>query len=133
MPDLYPGDLMTRLDQLERTVAELQALLGARQPLTAASQGWLMSNMSVPSVSAGTCHIGCNSGDVFSVNASGQVKRMFLQAAATATQDPLQTDVTAPGSYSAAWGQRVRDDLVATRATGFAIQSVLRTAGIMAV
>ncbi|MFG1963076.1 hypothetical protein [Nonomuraea sp. NPDC049028] len=131
MPDVYPADLGTRIRTLEREVAELKALLQARQPMTAASKGWLLTDMSIPSVESGTCHLGCNDGDVFSVNASGQVKRMFLQAAVIANQaDFTSGDIAGtptPAQYNA-----LRADAVATRQYAFDLTTILRSAGHIA-
>lgn len=131
MPDRYPDNLFEEIRRLTARIDALEAQLRQRPGVTQASQGWLLSDMAIPSVSAGQCQIGCNSSEFYAATSSG-VKRLFLQAAATSTQVPLETDASAPGSYSTAWGQRVRNDLVNTRATAFAIQDVLRTAGIMA-
>lgn len=83
MPDVYPGDLTARIRQLEKDVEELKALQGSREPLTAASQGWRLSDMAIPTVSAGQVHIGSNSGDLFAQTTSG-TKRMFYKASTVA-------------------------------------------------
>ncbi|MFC4006655.1 hypothetical protein ACFOY2_05445 [Nonomuraea purpurea] len=130
MPDLYPNDLTVRIRQLERDVEELKALLRARQPTTAASQGWLLSNMSIPSVSAGTCHIGCTGGDVFSVNAAGKIKRMFEQAPAIDNQaNFISGDIG--GTPNATQYNNLRADAVATRAYVFSVVTLLRGAGFI--
>lgn len=131
--DRYPDDLFEQVRQLTARVAQLEAQLQQRAPLTSASQGWRLSDMSIPSVAAGEIHIGSAGGEFFSVNSAGTVKRMFVQAAAVATQAALETDVSAPASYSATWGQRVRNDLVATRATVFELQTSLRNSGRLAI
>lgn len=132
MPDLYTANLVTKVDELLRRVEQLEALLRVRPPLTAASQGWLLSNMSIPSVDSGTCHLGCNGGDVFSVNASGQVKRMYLQAAVIANQGNF-TSSDIGGTPTAAQYNALRADAVATRAYGFSLTTILRNAGYIAV
>lgn len=71
MPDVYPNDLVQRIRDLEKRVEELQALLGSREPLTAASKGWLLSNMTIPTVSSGQAHIGANNNDVFASTING--------------------------------------------------------------
>lgn len=78
MPDVYPADLLARFRELEKRVEQLE---GARGSLTAASKGWLMSNMTIPSVSAGTIQIGCNAGEFF-VATNTTVKRIPSAAAA---------------------------------------------------
>ncbi|MER6581840.1 hypothetical protein [Nonomuraea sp. NPDC001023] len=102
--DRYPDDLFAEIQRLTARVEQLEAQQGQRAPLTTASQGWRMSNMTIPSVSAGTCHIGCNGGDVFSVNSAGDVKRMFKQGAAA----PFTTfDLgNAPASYDQTYAQQ---------------------------
>lgn len=130
MTDLYPQDAAARIKQLERDVAELKALLQARPPLTQASQGWRMSNMAVPSVASGTCHIGCNGGEFFSVNSSGVVKRMFAQAAKIDNQDSFTSGDIA-GTPTASQYNALRADAVATRQYGFDLTTRLRTAGFI--
>lgn len=80
--DKFSGDITDEVARLRAEVNELKAIIRARPALTAASQGWLMTNMSIPSVSSGTCHIGCNAGEAFSVNSAGVVKRMHAQGSA---------------------------------------------------
>lgn len=48
MPDVYPGDLTTRIKDLEKAVEELRAQSQDRQPLTEASQGWILRAMATP-------------------------------------------------------------------------------------
>lgn len=131
MPDVYPADLSTRIRTLEREVAELKALLQARQPMTAASKGWLLTDMSIPSVEAGTCHIGCNNNDFFAQTTAG-TKRMFLQAASIANQANMLAGASAPGSYSPSYFTDLREDVRATRQYAFDLTSILRTAGHIA-
>ena len=90
MPDVYPADLMERFRQLERRVEQLEASRGS---LTAASKGWLMSNMTIPSVSAGTIQIGCN-GDDFFVKTSSTTKRIPGVAANVAAVSTIDAGAT---------------------------------------
>lgn len=76
MPDVYPGDLTTRIRQLEKDVEELKALLGSREPLTVASQGWMLANMTIPAVGAGQVHIGANNNDFYARSING-IKRLM--------------------------------------------------------
>lgn len=132
MPDVYPADAAARIRQLERDVADLKALLQARPALTQASQGWRMSDMSVPSVSSGTCHVGCNGGEFFSVNSAGTVKRMFSQAAAITNQvDFLSGQIG--GAPTQTQYNNLQTDAVRTRAYAFDLTTILRNAGIIAV
>lgn len=71
MPDVYPSDLTARIRQLEKDVEELKALLGSREPLTSASKGWLMSNMTIPTVDSGQAHIGTSDNEVFAATING--------------------------------------------------------------
>ncbi|MCK2214301.1 hypothetical protein MF672_010930 [Actinomadura sp. ATCC 31491] len=84
MPDVYASNLASRVEQLEREVDQLKALLGTRPALTAASQGWLLTNQAVPDVDVGQVHIGANSGEFFAVGSSGVVRRLYPQAATVA-------------------------------------------------
>ncbi|MEU7861211.1 hypothetical protein [Nonomuraea sp. NPDC049141] len=130
MPDVYQGSLVSELRDLRRRVEELEALLKARPALTAASQGWLLTNMSIPSVAAGTVHIGANGGDFFAQTTSG-TKRMFLQAAAIANQaNFISGDIA--GTPTATQYNNLRADAVATRQYGFDLTTRLRTAGVIA-
>ena len=131
VPDVYPGDAAARIRQLEKDVAELKALLQARPGQTQASKGWLLSDMSIPTVSAGTVHIGSNGGDFFAATTAG-TKRMFLQAAAIANQANMLAGASAPGSYSASYFTDLREDVRATRQYAFDLTSNLRTAGHIA-
>ncbi|MFI7691799.1 hypothetical protein ACIBQ6_22210 [Nonomuraea sp. NPDC049655] len=52
MSDLYPGNLLQDIRQLQRDVEEIKALLRAQPGKTTASQGWIMHSMSAPDTSA---------------------------------------------------------------------------------
>jgi hypothetical protein len=130
VPDVYPSDATARIRQLEKDVAELKALLQARPGQTQASKGWLLTDMSIPTVSAGTVHIGSNGGDFFAATTSG-TKRMFLQAATITNQVPF-TSGDIGGAPTAAQYNALRADAVATRAYGFDLTTRLRNAGIIA-
>jgi hypothetical protein len=96
--------MAARIRQLERDVEELKSLLRGREPLTAASKGWLLSNMTIPSPAFGTVHIGANGGQFYSVESGGVVKRMYPQvAAASVTSFTLGN---APASYSQVYAQQ---------------------------
>ncbi|MER7361953.1 hypothetical protein [Nonomuraea wenchangensis] len=97
---MYPGDPWERIRQLERDVEELKALLSARQPLTAASQGWRMADMGIPSVSAGQVQIGSNGGDFYVATASG-VKRIPDLSLPGVTPD-YPTSFTSPATIGSA-------------------------------
>lgn len=74
MPDVYPSDLASRVEQLEGVVAELQALLRARSPLLEASAGWLLRNQAAPSTPpANDVHIYANSGRLWARSTLGDV------------------------------------------------------------
>ncbi|MEV6036047.1 hypothetical protein AB0L65_33170 [Nonomuraea sp. NPDC052116] len=79
MPDVYPNDLTARLRQMEKDIEELKALLGSREPLTAASKGWRLSNMTIPTVSSGQAHIGANNNEIFGSTING-TKYMLAKA-----------------------------------------------------
>ncbi len=128
MPDVYPSDLAARVEQLERTVAELQAALGQRQPLTSASQGWLLGNMSIPSVSDGV-HIGSSGDEPFFATPSG-TKRLPNVAVNVAAPSAISAG-SAPGSYSSSHSQALVTDVTNLRTTLAATLSVLKTAGQM--
>lgn len=129
MPDVYPSDPIARIRQLEKDVEELKAMLRARQPLTAASQGWLMSNRAVPSVSSGQIHIGSNAGDFYVSTTSGTKRIPNVAATVTA---PNPTLSNAPGSYSAAHSQQLTVACDDYRIFCAALISSLQTAGLMA-
>ena len=131
MPDVYPSDAAARIRQLEKDVAELKALLQARPGQTQASKGWLLTDMSIPTVSSGTCHIGCNNSDFFAQTTAG-TKRMFLQAATIANQANMLAGASAPGSYSPSYFTDLREDVRATRQYAFDLTTILRTAGHIA-
>lgn len=131
VPDVYPSDATARIRQLEKDVAELKALLQARPGQTQASKGWLLADMSIPTVSAGTVHIGSNGGDFFAATTSG-TKRMFLQAATIANQANMLAGASAPGTYSASYLTDLREDVRATRQFAFDLTSRFRTAGTIA-
>jgi hypothetical protein len=131
VPDVYPSDAAARIRQLEKDVAELKALLQARPGQTQASKGWLLTDMSIPTVSAGTVHIGSNGGDFFAVTTAG-TKRMFLQAATIANQANMLAGVSAPGTYSPSYLTDLREDVRATRQYAFDLTSRFRTAGTIA-
>jgi hypothetical protein len=130
VPDVYPSDAAARIRQLEKDVAELKALLQARPGQTQASKGWLLTDMSIPTVSAGTCHIGCNNSDFFAQTAAG-TKRMFLQAAAVANQANFLSGQIA-GAPTMTQYNNLQTDAVLTRAKIFEMQTSLRNSGQMA-
>jgi len=71
VPDLFPGNFVETVEDLRRRVEELEALLNARKPLTSASQGWRMADMSIPTVGPGEIQIGSNNGELFVATESG--------------------------------------------------------------
>jgi hypothetical protein len=71
VPDVYPGDAAARIRQLERDVEELKALIRARPATTAASLGWRMANMSIPTVGPGEIQIGSSGGEFFVATENG--------------------------------------------------------------
>ena len=71
MPDLFPGNVVETVEDLRRRVEELEALLNARKPLTSASQGWRMADMSIPTVGPGEIQIGSNNGELFVATENG--------------------------------------------------------------
>jgi hypothetical protein len=73
--DKFPGDLTDEVARLRAEVAELKALLKTRPALTTASQGWRMTDMTIPSVGAGEIHIGSNDGE-FYVRTADETKRL---------------------------------------------------------
>jgi hypothetical protein len=74
VPNVYPGDPWERIRQLERDVEELKALLKARDPLTSASQGWLLNSMASPVVPAsGDVHIYAQTGRLWARSTLGDV------------------------------------------------------------
>ena len=129
--DKFPSDLLTEIRQLRARVETLEAQARQREGLTSASQGWKIGNMPAPPTPTGGGHLFAAGGDPFWTDSSGAVHELitppFPQASAVANQDPLETDSSAPTNYSSTWGQRVRTDLVATRAKVFEIQTALRT------
>jgi hypothetical protein len=106
MPDVYPGNLVSDIRDLRERVESLEALLSARQPITAASKGWLMSEMAIPSVSAGQVQIGCNDGRFFARDADG-IRRIPAQGGEVI--EPNVSIDSAPGDYDSGWGQSVAD------------------------
>lgn len=67
----YADDLFEQIRQLTARVALLEAQLKQRPALTAASQGWRMTEMAIPTVDDGEIHIGANDGELFVTTSSG--------------------------------------------------------------
>lgn len=127
--DRFPDDLFGEIRRLTARVEALEAQLRARPALTAASQGWLMSNRSVPSVSSGEIHIGCNAGDFYVSTASGTKRIPGVAAAVTA---PNPTLSNAPGTYDQAHSQQLAVACDDFRIAWAALIPALKTAGLMA-
>src|SRR5687768_9214871 len=72
--DVYPGDLLSTVRQLQADVAELQALMGARPAATEASQGWILRAMGTPAAPpAGDVHIYASGGQLWARSTFGTV------------------------------------------------------------
>ncbi|MEV4574913.1 hypothetical protein AB0K16_16825 [Nonomuraea jabiensis] len=81
--DRYPDDVFAEIRDLYKRVEQLEAQLGQRAPLTTASQGWLLADMTIPSVPAEHVQIGSNGEDLFVARPSGSVKGFLLRAPAS--------------------------------------------------
>lgn len=71
MADRYPDDLFEQIRQLAARVEQLEAQSRQRPGATKASQGWRMTDMSVPSVGPGEIQIGCSDGTFFVATSDG--------------------------------------------------------------
>lgn len=74
MPDVYPGDLATRIKDLEKAIEELKAQVQGRDPLTEASQGWILRSMTTPSLPPdGDIHIYAQGGQLWARSSFGTI------------------------------------------------------------
>ncbi|KAB8186851.1 hypothetical protein FH608_046010 [Nonomuraea phyllanthi] len=103
MADRFPDDLFEQIRQLAARVDHLEAQLRQRPGVTKASQGWLLADMSVPTVPSGHVQIGCASGDFYVATSDGEVKRMPGVGSSVVTPDVDLSD--APSSYNQTWAQ----------------------------
>ena len=129
--DKFSGDLADEVAILRAEVAELKAIIRTRPALTTASQGWRLTDMTIPSVTSGEVRIGSSSSDFFVATTAG-VKRAFLQAAAITNQANMLAGTPAPTDYDPSWATNLRADVAATRQYAFDLTSRLRTAGMVA-
>lgn len=129
--DQYGSTEVRIIKELERRIAALEQQVRARPgaPVLQASGPLFIPNSS-PDVPVGGVRLYAAGGQLRIIQSDGNV--VTIPAAHVANQDPLLTDVTAPGSYSATWGQRVRDDLVATRSKIFELQTAWRLSRLQA-
>ncbi|MFD9949812.1 hypothetical protein ACFWYW_55915 [Nonomuraea sp. NPDC059023] len=128
----YPEEFEDRFESLEHQPQQQFSSSQNRSGYSHASNGLILNDQATPPIpTPGDVHIYADSGRLRARSTLDDVTLIDKRADAVANQDPLETDVTAPGSYSQTWGQRVRTDLVATRAKIFEIQTVLRNAGLM--
>ena len=115
MPDVFPSDPMQRIRQLERDVEELKALLKQRQPLTTASQGWKMTDMSIPTVGPGEIQIGSNAGELFVATENGTQRLPTLNVPGAAPDYPgsFTSPATVSGTVLDVHYNALRADVVA--------------------
>lgn len=99
----FPDDLFEQLRQLTARVAQLEAQQGQRPGVTKASQGWLMVDMSIPSVPAGHVQIGSNDGDLYVALSDGTVKRP--PGTGGSVESPTVNLSNAPAAYDVDWAQ----------------------------
>jgi hypothetical protein len=86
VPDLYPSDLTARIRELERAIEDLRAATQTRQPLIAASAGWVMRHRASPTAPpSGDVHIYAQSGTLWSLSTLGSVPLLERQAGAVPT------------------------------------------------
>lgn len=131
----YPRGFEDRLDAIERRLDQLFASIQNRAPMTQASQGLILPNRSTPSNPPSGVYIFAQGGE-FYVRTSGGGTRGIIPPdppQGVGVSDPsIITAGTAPGAYSAAHSQALRDDLVALRATVLELIQSLRGGDIIA-
>jgi hypothetical protein len=88
----YADDLFEQIRQLTARVALLEAQLKQRPALTQASQGWRMTEMSIPSVGDGEIHIGANDGELFVTTPSGTKRLNQVNVPVARPQYPSSFD-----------------------------------------
>jgi hypothetical protein len=113
VPDLFPGNFVETVEDLRRRVEELEALLNARKPLTSASQGWRMANMTIPSVSAGEIHVGSNDDALFVQTSSGTTRLPAVPGAAPTYPGSFSSPATVSGTVQDTHYNQLRADVVA--------------------
>jgi len=115
VPNVYPDNLPDRIRQLERDVEELKTLLRQRPPLTAASQGWRMSDMAIPSVGPGEVQIGSNGGELFVATESGtkRLNQLDVPGATPAYPSSFSSPATVTGTVQDTHYNLLRADVVA--------------------
>lgn len=101
MPDdKYPSDPMQDLRDLQRTVADEQAV--GRPPLIEASAGWVLRHRSFPDTPpAGDVHIFANSGRLWVVSTLGSVPLEGRTGSAVASVATSDADATYSGNEQA--------------------------------
>jgi hypothetical protein len=128
VPDIYPDSLIAEIKDRRKRVEDLEALQAARAPLTEASKGWLLSDMTIPSVPSGKVHIGCNGGQFFVVDSEG-TRRL---AAGVAVGDPSYNLTNATPGYIQGQAQTVVDTLDALFTAFTALKTSLEDVGVIA-
>jgi hypothetical protein len=112
VPDLFPGNFVETVEDLRRRVEELEALLTARKPLTSASQGWRLPDMTVPTVGPGEIHFGSNGGEPFFQTESGTKRLPTLPGAAPAYPGSFSSPATVSGTVQDTHYNQLRADVV---------------------
>jgi hypothetical protein len=112
VPDLFPGNFVETVEDLRRRVEELEALLNARKPLTSASQGWRMANMSIPTVGPGEIQIGSSGGEFFVATENGVRTLPASNVAAAPTWPGSFTSENVGSAPNAAQYNALRADAV---------------------
>lgn len=113
--DKFSGNLADEVSRLRAEVNELRALVRQRQPLTQASQGWRMSDMSIPSVGPGEIQIGSNNGELFVATESGTQRLNQLEVPGTTPTYPasFSSPATVSGTVQDTHYNLLRADVVA--------------------
>lgn len=112
--DKFSGNLADEVAQLRAEVDELKALVRQRPALTTASQGWKMTDMSIPSVGPGEIQIGSNGGELFVATENGTQRLPTLNVPGAAPDYPgsFLSPATVSGTVEPAHYNALRKDVV---------------------
>lgn len=112
--DKFSGNLADEVAQLRAELNELKALVRQRPALTTASQGWKMTDMTIPSVGPGEIQIGSNGGDLFVATDSGTKRIPDLNTPGAAPTYPasFSSPATVSGTVQDTHYNLLRADVV---------------------
>lgn len=112
--DKFSGNLADEVAQLRAELNELKALVRQRPALTSASQGWRMSDMSIPSVGPGEIQIGSNAGELFvqTENGTQRLPTLNVPGAAPTYPSSFSSPATVSGTVQDTHYNLLRADVV---------------------